>query len=333
MLKIGIIGSGFGVYGLLPAFGSTKNCQVVGICAKKTDRLLDYCKKYKVKKIYGNWREILKQEDLDAIAIAVVPSVQYQIAKEAIRKGLHVFAEKPLAANYEQAQQLFRLARKHKTVTAVDFIFPEIPEWKKAKELLEKKYFGKLLYLKADWDFLSYDLKHQLKSWKTDVKQGGGALAFFFSHVLYYLEYFAGEIKVANSRLINSSLSLNGGEVGVDLLFKSKSGTEGSAHLNCAAQGFKNHRLVFICERGVMVLENNKDVSKNFGLKIFKNGKLEGRRVKKNVLKKLDERVTVVRNNADKFIKGCMRNKQVSPSFKEGLRVQKLIDEVRKFKN
>ena len=52
MLKIAIIGSGFGQYGLLPAFRSIKNCDVVAICGRKRKQLVTYCKKVGLKNIY-----------------------------------------------------------------------------------------------------------------------------------------------------------------------------------------------------------------------------------------------------------------------------------------
>ena len=42
MLRIGIIGSGFGVIGLLPAFDSISGCKVVAICAKSSEPLTLY---------------------------------------------------------------------------------------------------------------------------------------------------------------------------------------------------------------------------------------------------------------------------------------------------
>ena len=77
----------------------------------------------------------------------------------------------------------------------IDFIFPEIPEWNTAKKTIENQLIGKIHNVNVDWKFLSYDLRNHIKSWKTDVEQGGGALSFYFSHVFYYLEYFLGRIK------------------------------------------------------------------------------------------------------------------------------------------
>ena len=131
MVNVGIVGSGFGLYGLLPAFNATVGCKVISICSSKTQRLLEYYQNIGLKKIYSDWQVMLANEKLDAIALAVPPNMQYQIAKVAIGRGLHIFAEKPLAVTYKQAKELLDLAEKNKIKHSVDFLFPEIEEWKK----------------------------------------------------------------------------------------------------------------------------------------------------------------------------------------------------------
>ncbi len=330
MLKIGIIGSGFGLYGLLPAFHSTSACRVVSICGKKTERLINYCQRIGLENIYTDWQKMLDKEKMDALAIAVTPSAQYEIAKTAINKGLHIFAEKPLAATYDQAKKLTNLAKKKKIKHMVDFIFPEIEEWKKVKLLLNKKEFGKLKHISLNWEFLSNDIKNKIKSWKTDVSLGGGALSFYFSHSLHYLEIFGGEIKNIISLLSYSKESLNGGEVGVDLLIDFKTGVKGNAHLNCNAKGLNRHQIVFECERATIVLENYNSHTENFTIKVYTlDGSTKLLVPKTKTKKGEDERVRVVRNLTTRFVKGILKNKKITPSFAEGLRVQQLIDKIR----
>ena len=60
--KIAIVGSGFGMYGLLPAFSDIKGCKVVSICGKNSERMLDYCKKLNLNQ-YTNWKEMLQKEN------------------------------------------------------------------------------------------------------------------------------------------------------------------------------------------------------------------------------------------------------------------------------
>ena len=329
MLKIGIIGSGFGVVGLLPAFASIKECKVVAVCAKESTLRTRSCERAGVKNIYTDWRALLENEDLDAIAIAVTPRAQFQIAKTAIEKGLHVFAEKPLAANVAEARELLLLARKKKITHGIDFMFHEIPEWKKVKELVDEEAFGKLQHVSVNWDWLSGNIKHQQTSWKTSVDEGGGALSFYFSHGLHYLEHFAGEITHAKGLLGYTPLSKKG-EAGADILLRFKNGVTGYAHVSSNSPGLVRHQLLFQCERGVIVLENKNAVVDNFAIKIYSQSGIKRLSVKKGRNRKHeDERVKIVRKLAARFVASCIADQQTSPSFIEGLRVQELIEKIR----
>ena len=190
---IAIIGSGFGMYGLLPAFSQIEGCKVVSICGKNSKRMLEYCKKFNLI-LYTDWKEMLQKERPNAVAIAVIPIYQYEITKYALENGIAVFAEKPLTSSYETALEISTLAKQKGLPNMLDFIFPEISEWKEVKKIIDAGLIGNIIKINVDWMFLSYDLKNQIKSWKTDVKQGGGALSHFFSHTFYYLEYFMGNI-------------------------------------------------------------------------------------------------------------------------------------------
>lgn len=313
MIRVGIIGSGFGVIGLKPAFEPLRGCRVVGVCTGRKD-----------------WRAFLERKDIDAVAIAVPPRAQYEIAKAAIAKGLHVFAEKPLAANLAQARELLALAKKKKITHGIDFIFPEIAEWKKVKELLDKKTFGALQHVSVNWDWQSGDIRYGRKTWRTNVSEGGGALSFYFSHGLYYLERFAGKISEAKAQFIYSSKSLNGGEVGFDMRMKFKSGATGNVLLSCNTPGVPRHKLVFECRRGTITLENKNGVVNNFHVTTRTRNKEKNVRVAKDRnVRGEDERVKIVRKLAKKFVGACIHKTQMTPSFADGVRVQELIEKIR----
>ena len=330
MLKIAIIGSGFGRYGLLPAFASIPQCKVVALCGEKTQVLLDDCERFGVENIYGDWRELFRNEKLDAVALAVTPHAQYTIAKAAIKKGLHVFAEKPLALTVPQAKELLVLAKRKSIVHGMDFIFPEIPAWKKVKELIDTKTYGDLRHISVNWEFLSYDIKNKRKSWKTNASEGGGALSFYFSHGLYYLENFAGESASTSSIFTHSKESLGGAEVGVDMLLRFHSGVTGSARICCNARGIHRHSLVFQCARALIFLENANDHVSGFTITVHsEDGKKQIPTKKPEGAKARDSRVAVVRGLAARFVGCCLHGTKMHPSFVDGLRVQELIEKIR----
>jgi predicted dehydrogenase len=330
-MRVGIIGSGFGLYGLLPAFNAIKDCEVVSICGKKTERLTKYCESIGLEKIYTDWKLMLKNETIDAVAIAVVPSAQYEIAKYAMQNGIHVFAEKPLAVNYAQAKELYLLAKNNKIITAVDFIFPEIEAWENVKELISSKVYGELKHVSIAWDFISYDIRNSIKSWKTSTKDGGGALLFYVSHALYNLEFFTGSIdKVSANFLYANNKSLNGGEVCVDVLVKCDSGVNGLVHFSCISKGVNSHVLTFVCDEATIVLSSKEGLTKSFTIKVFTDGKELSVPVKKNKKTDEDERVAQVKKIGERFIAGCKNKHEITPSFSDGLRIQKLMEKISK---
>ena len=327
--KVAIVGSGFGMYGLLPAFSRIKECKVVSICGKNSEMMLNNCKKLGLNR-YTDWREMLQKEKPDAVAIAVIPSHQYEIAIHALENGMAVFAEKPLTTSFDTSLELNKLAKKKRLPNMLDFLFPEIPEWHAAKKAIENGLIGEILKVNVDWTFLSYDLMNHIKSWKTDVKQGGGALSFYFSHVFYYLEYFLGRIKNIECNFSSSEKSLNKGETGTDMTISFENGCVGNAHMDISNTDQQKHKVEFHAEGKTMILQNfNSNFVDNFELILNTSKGIE--KIKPDMLldssydESEDPRVKVIKPIAERFINWCNTGNTAKPDFEDGLRVQELI--------
>jgi len=336
MIKIGVIGSGFGLYGLLPAFHSLPNCQVIAFCGKQSSRLSNTIKKLSLEgtiQLYQFWQEMLACEQLDAVAIAVPPNAQYPIAKMALEKNIHIFAEKPLTTQLTHACDLVDLATCRKVTHCIDFLFPEIDVWQMAKKMLDEKSLGEIRHVTVNWNFRSYDVRQKISSWKTDPSLGGGALSFYFSHVLHYLEYFVGAITSLKSSFSYSPDSLNGGEIGVNLDLEFSEGATGFAHISCDSDQML-HQLIFTCQSGQISLENQQNITEGFILKTIDNQGCETIIASQDLTPGKDadndERVLIVKRLAKKFIDACLQGQQMTPSFVEGARVQELIEQARK---
>ena len=327
--KVAIVGSGFGMYGLLPAFSRIKECKVVSICGKNSEMMLNNCKKLGLNR-YTDWREMLQKEKPDAVAIAVIPSHQYEITRYALENGMAVFAEKPLTTSFDTSLELNKLAKKKRLPNMLDFLFPEIPEWHAAKKAIENGLIGEILKVNVDWTFLSYDLMNHIKSWKTDVKQGGGALSFYFSHVFYYLEYFLGRIKNIECNFSSSEKSLNKGETGIDMTISFENGCVGNAHMDISNADQQKHKVEFHAEGKTIILQNfNSNFVDNFELILNTSKGIE--KIKPDMLldssydESEDPRVKVIKPIAERFINWCNTGNTAKPDFEDGLRVQELI--------
>ena len=327
--KVAIVGSGFGMYGLLPAFSRIKECKVVSICGKNSEMMSNYCKKLGLNR-YTDWRKMLQKEKPDAVAIAVIPSHQYEITRYALENGMAVFAEKPLTTSFDTSLELNKLAKKKRMPNMLDFLFPEIPEWHAAKKAIENGLIGEILKVNVDWTFLSYDLMNHIKSWKTDVKQGGGALSFYFSHVFYYLEYFLGRIKNIECNFSSSEKSLNKGETGIDMTISFENGCVGNAHMDISNTDQQKHKVEFHAEGKTIILQNfNSNFVDNFELILNTSKGIE--KIKPDMLldssydESEDPRVKVIKPIAERFINWCNTGNTAKPDFEDGLRVQELI--------
>ena len=75
-------------------------------------------KKFSDAKFYFNFKKLLdKEKDLDAITISTPDHTHAIIAMEAMKRGIHVYVQKPLTHNIKEARLLTETARKYKIVT------------------------------------------------------------------------------------------------------------------------------------------------------------------------------------------------------------------------
>ena len=97
---------------------------------------------------FGRWEELIEHADIDAVAIATPPRLQPAIAVRALERGKPVFVEKPLAADLDSAAAMLRQAAGGPPAM-IDFGFPEIPPWRKAKALIDDGAIGALRHVGA----------------------------------------------------------------------------------------------------------------------------------------------------------------------------------------
>ena len=210
----------------------------------------------------------------------------------------------------------------------IDFIFPEIQEWKKTKQILENGLIGEILSVNVDWNFFSYDLQHNIDSWKTDVTKGGGALSFYFSHVFHYLEYFLGKIENLQCNLFFSNHNQNSAETGVDMSILFANGCKGHAQMDISGKDVPKHQIEFLGKNGSMILKNtSSNFVENFEITVKTAHGIQHIQLPKSSLNTFeDSRVKVVLPIAKRFIDWCNTGVASKPDFEDGMRVQELIE-------
>lgn len=331
-LRLGVVGTGFGRYGIVPAFRRDSRVEIVSIASGTPGRAASISQELSIPEYYDGWEGLLAQKNIDAVAIALPPLLQEIVAHHALDRGLPVFAEKPLAASIESAERLARMAASKNVANVVDFIFPEFRTWRQAKVLLDSGAIGSLRHVFLDWRMESYDIRERVSGWKTDSREGGGCLQHFGSHSLYYLEWLFGPILwVSGNKLTAGELSGRGDTLSV-LSLEFRSGLTAAVVISSGATCSSLHRLEVSASNGSLVLCNDRaDPVLGFGLQVtLRDGStpFQAHREGDGIQLDGDSRVQPVSRLAKRFTDWVLDGTATRPSFSDGLRVQRLLDAI-----
>lgn len=149
MIRIGVIGYGYWGPNLVRNFMEARGSTVVAVCDLRPERLAQLQVRYPSIKLVNDWKALLADNSLDAIAIATPVSSHFELGMAALCAGKHVFIEKPLAANSEQAAQLIEEAERRGRVLMVDHTFVYTGAVRKIRELIASNELGEIYYYDA----------------------------------------------------------------------------------------------------------------------------------------------------------------------------------------
>jgi predicted dehydrogenase len=143
---IGVIGCGYWGPNLLRNFAENEAAQLRWICDLDEKRLGAMGRRYPAARTTTDYRNLIADAELDAVAVVTPVATHFQIAKEALTAGKHVLMEKPLTATASEAEELIALAAKNRRVLMVDHTFVYTGAVRKMKEILTSGELGDLLY-------------------------------------------------------------------------------------------------------------------------------------------------------------------------------------------
>ena len=332
MIRLGIVGTNYGRTVQLPALRADARCQVVALAGRDAARTTTLAREAGVAKGYGDWRALVEDKDVQAVAIATLPSLQAQVALRALELGKPVFIEKPMANNLAAARAMLEQAKRCGLPTMIDFNFTQIMAWLRTKAMLDEGAIGKLRHVTVHWHVESRALQLRMRNWKTVGDDGGGVLGNFISHCFHYLEWFCGPIAGMSARI--GGLPDDGElETTVAMAMQLKSGALASLSMSCASYRGIGHRLEFFGEDGTLVLHNpGADYMRGFELTYAKRpGEFEIIPVSDPADPQYpDGRIAPVSRLAKIFFDAIEKGGTPAPGFAEGYRVQRQMDAARR---
>lgn len=120
-MKLGILGSGKIVKEVLPVLKKIENIDLVAIAARNEEKLQNLAKEFNIKKYYLGIDELLQDQDIDTVYVALPNHLHFDAMDKAIDYGKDIICEKPFTSNFYETKQIIEKA-KHKDVMIVEAI-------------------------------------------------------------------------------------------------------------------------------------------------------------------------------------------------------------------
>lgn len=112
-VRVGFVGVGCisGIYleNLTKMF---REVEIIGVCDLVRERAEKAVKEYNIPKLYNDMYELFDDPDVDIVLNITRPYEHYEVTKQALLHGKHVYSEKPLSPDLNEARELVELAQQ-----------------------------------------------------------------------------------------------------------------------------------------------------------------------------------------------------------------------------
>lgn len=207
MIRVGVIGLGFmgGVH--LKNWQALDSAEVVAVCdanpitAKARSGNINAGSDeldLKGVSIYTDVVDMLKEESLDAVSIALPTHLHKAIAIQCLEAGVHVLCEKPMALKIEDCDEMIAAASASGKQLMVAHCIRFWPEYTWLKQAADKGAFGKVIA--ADFSRLTYAPVWDAESWFADASKSGGIALDLHIHDLDFIQALFGPPAAVHSQ-------------------------------------------------------------------------------------------------------------------------------------
>lgn len=239
MQKLAVIGCGYWGKNLVRNFYELGN--LGAICDENAENAQNLSQQYGNVPILTQ-DQILASKDIDAVAIASPAVTHADIAARFLKAGKHVFVEKPLAVNLDDAKNLQTLADEHGKILMVGHLLQYHPAYIKVKQLVNEGKIGSLEYIYS----------HRLSLGKVRTEED--VLWSFAPHDLSMILGILDDLPLESKAVLSPGLGRNiADHAMVDMSFKN--GVKGHVFVSWL-HPFKEQRLVVQGTKGSLVFND-----------------------------------------------------------------------------
>ncbi len=199
-VRIGIVGTSWWAdYMFAPALQSHPRAELAAICGRNRDHAGEVAAKFRIPQVYSDYREMFAQGKLEAVVVATPDDTHHPITVQALRAGLHVMCEKPMASTARQALEMYRKAEAAQVRHMVFFTYRWMPFFRYARDLIEQGAIGRCYH--CEFHYLGGYARGENYMWRYDQDRANGVLGDLGSHTIDLARWLVGDIHRVSARL------------------------------------------------------------------------------------------------------------------------------------
>ena len=241
--KVAVVGAGYWGKNLIRNFHELGYLHT--ICDSNSILEQAYSVSYPSVNYVIDFEEVLSNESLDAVVLSTPVTNHYPMAKKALSCGKHVYVEKPLALDVQDALELVNIAEQNNRVLMVGHILQYHSSVLKLKELLDAGDLGKIRYI--------YSNRLNMGKIRTEENILWSFAPHDISVILMFLNEMPQEIITSGGDYLQEGIS----DITVTLM-KFSSGV--NAHIFVSwLHPFKEQKLVVVGEKKMAVFNDTAD--------------------------------------------------------------------------
>lgn len=195
-MGIGVVGLGkFGQFSL-NSYIDIPGCQVLGVYDLDQDRSEKVAEKFSTRS-FPSLEKLLSVKQIQIIILNTPHYLHYSQARASLKAGKNAFVEKPLTLKVEEAEELFRIAKRSNLTLGCNhpLIFSEI--YQRLKKLLKGPQLGRVEEIIVENRGTEGSIKEE---WYWDKNKSGGWFLGAAYHFIDLFNFLLGEGKLLESK-------------------------------------------------------------------------------------------------------------------------------------
>ncbi|MFP4661939.1 MAG: Gfo/Idh/MocA family protein [Halanaerobiales bacterium] len=233
-IRLGVIGTGMAWKRLhWPAIQELQDrYTITALCNKTKQDALDFAQSINLspEKVYQDYNEMLKKEDLDAVDVLVPIEENFEAAAAVVRANINLIAEKPLASTLQGARRLLELHHKHPVNIMVAENYRYNEEINKIRDIIKQGKIGDTAYFIFN-QYVNFEEEMKKNTfaateWRQHPDYAGGTFLDAAIHDIAGLRHIFGSVDQVYAvgrpqqedfcpyRVINTQIKFNNGIIG-----------------------------------------------------------------------------------------------------------------------